>query len=100
MTESKLSSNVRDGPWLGEYIVRRLRHNAHTESLGLLLLILFFRLSSTAHWLDAAFKELDGLPRGVKPAYFIRIVSTVYSSLTRVVNESMHRVLEINTSHF
>uniref|UniRef100_A0A6G1SGX7 Glycogen debranching enzyme n=1 Tax=Aceria tosichella TaxID=561515 RepID=A0A6G1SGX7_9ACAR len=62
-----LAMNLREGPWLGEYIVRRLVSRPSAKALG--------------EHLELALKQVDLLPRGMVPKYFDIILTQTYKSL-------------------
>lgn len=70
-----LAENLRQGNWLSEYIVSRLRRRSSTMALG--------------DHLDVALKQVDLLPRGMVPKYFDLIITKLYESLLELVYSRM-----------
>ncbi|XP_063604015.1 glycogen debranching enzyme-like isoform X1 [Penaeus indicus] len=62
-----LCCNLRDGDWMPEYIVTRLKHEPATQRL--------------AKWFEDIFNWLKEVPRYLIPAYFDSIVTSVYLTL-------------------
>ncbi|KAK8374371.1 hypothetical protein O3P69_011987 [Scylla paramamosain] len=62
-----LCGNLRDGDWLPDYIVGRLKFEPSTQRL--------------AGWLEEVFGYLRDVPRYLIPAYFDSIVTSIYLTL-------------------
>ncbi|KAK8737367.1 hypothetical protein OTU49_004452 [Cherax quadricarinatus] len=62
-----LCGNLRDGDWLPDYIVARLKLEPSTQRLAV--------------WLEEVFGWLKDVPRYLIPAYFDSIVTSVYLTL-------------------
>ncbi|KAG0714453.1 Glycogen debranching enzyme [Chionoecetes opilio] len=62
-----LCGNLRDGDWLAEYIVGRLKFEPSTQRL--------------AAWLEEVFGSLSEVPRYLIPAYFDSIITSLYLTL-------------------
>lgn len=70
-----LAMNLRQGNWLSDYIVSRLRRRPTTQALG--------------DHLDVALKQLDLLPRGMVPKYFDLIITKLYNRLLDLIYSRM-----------
>ena len=68
-----LCGNLRDGNWMQEYIVNRLRKSQSQHVIAL------------SQWLSQAFTQLARLPRYLIPRYFDAIVTPIYSLLLEQV---------------
>ena len=63
-----LPGNLRDGDWMLDYIVNRLKKKAGTKDFGL--------------WIEEkAFKLLKKVPRFLIPRYFDSVISMVYCNV-------------------
>ncbi|CAG2116623.1 unnamed protein product [Medioppia subpectinata] len=62
-----LCGNLRDGNWLMDYIVNRLKKNSKTIALS--------------EWLSNAFTSLSQIPRYLIPRYFDSIITRIYTSI-------------------
>lgn len=70
-----LAMNLRQGGWMGDYIVSRLRKRPTTQAL--------------ADHLDSALKLVEVLPRGMVPKYFDLVVSNTYKALLELAYSHM-----------
>lgn len=70
-----LCSNLRDGRWLSDYFVARLRGRPSTQQL--------------ADSLDGILEQVYKLPRGMVPKYFDLIMSRLYTALTKLIYSRM-----------
>lgn len=71
-----LSQNLRDGNWLSEYIVSRLRQREPTSPL--------------ADLLEEALRQVYVLPKGMIPKYFDLVITTLYYDLLGQVDKQMN----------
>ncbi|XP_076462933.1 glycogen debranching enzyme-like [Babylonia areolata] len=62
-----LCDNLRDGPWLMDYIVARFKVAGSTKPL--------------ADWLEVLFRHVKNLPPSVKPRYFDAVIAGTYVAL-------------------
>lgn len=73
----ELFDNIRQGDWLVDYIVERLRTYQQQEpSIG---------LDQASSWLEEYFTTVKKLPSYLKPKYVSRIVEAVYHSAVREI---------------
>ncbi|XP_073971734.1 glycogen debranching enzyme isoform X2 [Rhodnius prolixus] len=64
-----ICDNIRNGPWLGEYTVNRLKRVRATSKLGQLI--------------EENLKLVEQLPRGYRPWGIYRVLSQVYQAVIR-----------------
>lgn len=70
-----LTMNLRQGNWLSEYILLRLRRRASTVAL--------------ADHLEVALKQVNLLPRGMVPKYFDLVVTKLYKFVLNSIYSSL-----------
>lgn len=70
-----LAMNLRQGNWLSQYIVDRLRRRPSTKKL--------------ADHIEVALKNVDLLPRGMVPKYFDLIITRIYNNLLDLIYSRM-----------
>lgn len=71
-----LAKNLRDGNWLSEYIVGRLRQRESTRGL--------------ADHLEQALKQVHVLPRGMVPKYFDLVITKLYNEIVGQIYKQMN----------
>ncbi|KAL8586750.1 hypothetical protein ACOMHN_061263 [Nucella lapillus] len=74
-TGHPLCENLRQGPWLMDYIVARLRMTASTKPLG--------------DWLEGLFDQVKEIPRFMVPCFFDNIISSTYIVLRE---QALHKL--------
>lgn len=74
---AELFDNVREGDWLIDYTVNRLRtYQAQEPTIG---------LQNVITWFDEQFTAVKKLPTFLKPKYVSRIIETVYNAAVREI---------------
>lgn len=79
-----LAVNLREGNWLAQYILNRLRRNPRTKAL--------------ADDLEGPLTDVYLLPRGMVPKYFDLIISKLYNSLLELVYSRMSQTISTGPS--
>ncbi|KRX81716.1 Glycogen debranching enzyme, partial [Trichinella sp. T6] len=70
-----ICKNIRDGDWLADYIVARLKLNPNTVQLS--------------EWFWEIFAIYKKIPFDLKPSYFEAIISGVYSMVCKTIVQKM-----------